>query len=60
VAAMSRSLNAPETMNNTAKSTRPKVINAGMVGLTGTAATKKIAQTTDRVWALSPGFSNDQ
>jgi len=31
---MSRSLNAPETMNNTAKSTRPKVINAGMVGLT--------------------------
>jgi hypothetical protein len=34
VPVMSKSLNAPEAINNTAKSTRPKVINAGMVGLT--------------------------
>src|SRR2546425_535563 len=35
VAGRSRSLVAPETMNNTANRTRPKVTNAGMVGLIG-------------------------
>src|ERR1700730_4562120 len=35
VAGRSKSLVAPETINNTANRTRPKVTNAGMVGLTG-------------------------